>query len=272
MFINRDGAVRNMESMLMAAIWFWIPLLLVPIGAWLNLSGRAKKLGLSLSLVCFVLVLISSWTVPSSDSTAAGHLILSISAPSLLMAYGIHGMVFGGNVPVGKLDSSARWSGFLALVISLTIFCLMHWYTFTPLWRNDEVNPYWIVFWPTFLLFATSLCSASALALVGFGDDRLVEAIKLAGLSVLMAGIALSGMLFDGYLTTAEEFSDYIWLSAADILGTVVGVSLAIGAFAIVIWSYEKSLPSPMNSLPPTEDEIKHVVAIAKSHIGGEEE
>ena len=272
MFINRGVAVRDMESMLMAAIWFWIPLLLIPIGAWLNLSGRSKKPGLFLSLVCFVLVLISSWTVPSSDSTAAGHLLLSILAPSLLMAYGIHGMVFGGNVPVGKLDSSARWSGFLALVISLTIFCLMHWYTLTPLWRNDEVNPYWIVFWPTFLLFATSLCSASALALVGFGDDRLVEAIKLAALSVLMAGIALSGMIFDGYLTTAEEFSDYIWLSAADILGTVVGVSLAIAAFAIVIWSYEKSLPPPINSLPPTKDEIKHVVAIAESHIGGEDE
>ena len=80
----------------------------------------------------------------------------------------------------------------------------------------------------------------SALALVGFGDDRLAEAIKLAGLSVVMAGIALSGMLFDGYLTTAEEFSDYIWLSAADIIGTVVGATLAIAAFAIVIWSYEK--------------------------------
>ena len=60
--------------------------------------------------------------------------------------------------------------------------------------------------------------------------------------------------------------------ATADILGTVVGVSLAIAAFAIVIWSYEKSLPPPLNSLPPSEEEIKHVISIANSHIGGEEE
>jgi len=55
-------------------------------------------------------------------------------------------------------------------------------------------------------------------------------------------------------------------------MGTVIGVMLAIGAFAIVIWSYEKSLPIPDNSPPPSKDEIKHVVSIAESHIGGEEE
>ena len=96
--------------------------------------------------------------------------------------------------------------------------------------------------------------------------------MKLASLSVMMAGIALSAMIFDGYLTTSEEFRDYLWLAAADILGTVIGVMLAIGAFAIVIWSYEKSLPIPNNSPPPSKDEIKHVVSIAESHIGGEEE
>jgi len=149
---------------------------------------------------------------------------------------------------------------------------MMHWYSFTPLWRSGEVNPYWIVFWPTFLLFATSLSSAAALALVNYGDNRLSEAIKLAGLSVVITGIALAAMIFDGYLTTADEFRDYLWLATADIFGTVVGISLAIGAFAIVIWSYENSLPLAENSPPPTEEEIKHVVSLAQSHIGGEEE
>jgi len=188
------------------------------------------------------------------------------------MAYGVHGMIFGGNVPVGKLDSSARWSGTLAVLISLTILCLMHWYNLTPLWRNGEINPYWIVFWPTFLLFATSLCSVSAIALVGLGEDRLNEAMKLSVLSVIIAGIALVAMLFDGYFTTAEEFRNALWLAAADILGTVLGVILAIAAFAIVIWSYEKSLPLPSSSPPPSDEEIKHVISIADSHIGGEEE
>ncbi len=258
--------------MLEAAIWFWIPLCLIPFGMWLAISGKAKSFGKLISVVGLLLVMLSSWTVPASDSTAGGHLLFSILAPSLLLLYGVHGMIFGGNVPVGKLDSTARWSGAIAVFISLVIFCMMHWYSLTPLWRDGQVNPYWIVFWPTFLLFSTSLCSAEALALVSYGDKRLSESIRLAILSVVMTGIALAAMIFDGYLTSATEFRDYLWLATADIFGTVVGISLAIGAFAIVIWSYEKSLPLPENSPPPSNEEIKHVVSLAQSHIGGEDE
>ena len=103
-------------------------------------------------------------------------------------------------------------------------------------------------------------------------SDTTSESIKLASLSVIMTGVALAAIIFDGYLTTAEDFRDYLWLAAADIIGTVVGVTAAIGAFAIVIWSYERSLPPPVNSLPPSDEEIKHVVELATSHIGGEEE
>ena len=261
-----------MDSMLEAAIWFWIPLCLIPFGMWLAISGKAKSFGKLISVSGLLLVMVSSWTVPASDSTAGGHLLLSILAPTLLLLYGVHGMIFGGNVPVGKLDSTARWSGAIAVFISLVIFCMMHWYSFTPLWRDGQVNPYWIVFWPTFLLFSTSLCSAAALALVSYGDKRLSESIRLAILSVVMTGIALAAMIFDGYLTSAGEFRDYLWLATADIFGTVVGISLAIGAFAIVIWSYEKSLPLPENSPPPSNEEIKHAVSLAQSHIGGEDE
>ena len=272
MFINHNVAVQHMDSMLEAAIWFWIPLCLVPVGIWFSISGKAKSVGKLVAVIGLILVMVSSWTVPSSDSTAGGHLLLSILAPSLLLAYGVHGTVFGGNVPVGRLDSSARWSGAMAILTSLLIFCLMHWYSITPLWRDGEVNPYWIVFWPTFLLFATSLSSVAAVALASYGDNRLNESISLAVLSVAMAGIALAAMIFDGYMTTSNEFRDYLWLAAADIFGTIVGISLAIAAFAIVIWAYENSLPLPENSPPPTEEEIKHVVSLAKNHIGGEEE
>ena len=108
--------------------------------------------------------------------------------------------------------------------------------------------------------------------MASYGENRLNESINLAILSVTMAGIALAAMIFDGYLTTSTEFRDYLWLAAADIFGTIVGISLAIAAFAIVIWAYENSLPLPENSPPPTEDEIEHVVALAKNHIGGDEE
>ena len=121
-------------------------------------------------------------------------------------------------------------------------------------------------------MFSTSLCSVASFALITFGDNRVGESIKLASLSVVMTGVALAAIIFDGYLTTAEEFRDYLWLAAADIIGTVVGIMIAIGAFAIVIWTYEKSLPPPKNSLPPSDEEIKHVVELATSHIGGGEE
>ena len=261
-----------MNPMLEAAIWFWIPLCLIPIGIWLIVSGKASLIGKLIALSGLVLVMLSSWTVPDSDSTAGGHLILAIIAPSFLLAYGLHGMVFGGNVPVGRLDSSARWSGNVAAFVAICIFSLMHWYSFTPVWRDGTVNPYWIVFWPTFLLFSTSLCSASAVALATFGDNRFTEAVKLAGLSVLMTGIALAAMIFDGYLTTADEFRDHLWLAAADIFGTIVGITLSIGVFALVIWSYERSLPLPESSPPPTAEEIDYVVSLAVSNIGGEEE
>ena len=106
-----------MNPMLEAALWFWIPLCLVPVGVWLSVSGRAKLLGKIISILGLILVMISSWTVPESDSTAGGHLILTILAPTFLMAYGIHGMIFGGNVPVGRLDPSARWSGMVAVFV-----------------------------------------------------------------------------------------------------------------------------------------------------------
>lgn len=270
--ISPLAADTHMNPMLEAALWFWIPLCFIPVGVWLSVSGRARLAGKIISILGLILVMISSWTVPESDSTAGGHLILTILAPTLLMAYGIHGMIFGGNVPVGRLDPSARWSGMVAVFVSIAIFCLMHWYSFTPIWRDGDVNPYWIVFWPTFLLFSTSLCSASAVALATYGDNRFPESLRLAGLSILMTGIALAAMIFDGYLTTAAQFRDYLWLSAADIFGTLVGLSLAVSALSVVIWSYEKSLPIPESSPPPTDEEIDHVVSLALTKIRGEEE
>ena len=108
MFINHNVAVQHMDSMLEAAIWFWIPLCLVPVGIWFSISGKAKSVGKLVAAIGLILVLVSSWTVPSSDSTAGGHLLLSILAPSLLLAYGVHGMIFGGNVPVGRLEFTLR--------------------------------------------------------------------------------------------------------------------------------------------------------------------
>ena len=52
-----------MNQMLEAAIWFWIPLCLIPLGMWFLISGKAKTLGKIISAVGLLLVLASSWTV-----------------------------------------------------------------------------------------------------------------------------------------------------------------------------------------------------------------
>ena len=254
-----------------AALLFWIPLILMGLGLWLSTSRKSKVIGLVVFVTSSLIFLASPWTVPSSDSTAGAHLILSIIAPCALLIYGLHGMIFGGNVPVGRLDSTARWSGFFAMFVSIGIFSLMHWSNFTPIWRSD-VNPYWIVFWPTMLLFSTSLCAAASIGMVGYGENRFGESVKLAGMSILFAGITLLAMLVDGEHTTASEFRDYLFLVVADILGILVGGMLAVAIFALVIWTYEKSLPTPDSTHPPTEQELKKLVEIANNHIGGEEE
>jgi len=260
-----------MDSMIKATLLFWIPLIMIGLGLWLSTSRKSKILGLVILVISSLIFLASPWTVPSSDSTAGAHLILSIIAPCILLIYGLHGMIFGGHVPVGRLDSTARLSGFFAMFVSIGIFSLMHWSSFTPVWRSD-VNPYWIVFWPTMLLFSTSLCASASIAMVGYGENRFAESVKLAGMSILFAGIALIAMLIDGKYTTANEFRDYLFLAVADIFGILVGGILSVAIFALVIWGYESTLPNPDSTGPPTEQELKKLVEIANNHIGGEEE
>ena len=272
MLINRMVSVYTMDWFQDATFWFWLPLCLIPLGGGIYVSGKNRPFGIILSLIGLVLVMVSPWTVPESDSSAGGHLLLTILGPSLLLIYGIYGMIFGGNVPVGRLDETARWSGFVAMFVSLGIFAMMHWWAdFTPIWRG-QVNPYWLVFLPTFLLFSTSLTSIASIGLVGYGSDRGPEATRLAILSVMFSGFVLFAMLFDGAHTSSEEFRGHLWMSVADIVGTTIGAIVAIGAFAIVIWSYERSLPDPKSTEPPTDDELKQLVELSENHIGGDDE
>ena len=84
--VDKSSCSRGLhESMLEAALWFWIPLCLIPVGIWLSINGKTKLLGKVIALVGLILVMISSWTVPDSDSSAGGHLILTIIAPTLLL-------------------------------------------------------------------------------------------------------------------------------------------------------------------------------------------
>ena len=50
-------------------------------------------------------------------------------------------------------------------------------------------------------------------------------------------------------------FREILWLAGADLLGLLVGGVLSIAVFALVIFAYERNLPSPPEMDEPTEQE-----------------
>ena len=118
-----------MEEIMNAVAFFWLPMLIIALGAWISLSskdGLKKKSGKLLSVLGLILVCVSPWTVPSSPSSAIGHLIGFIIGPSALLLLGIYLIIFSGNVPVGKLPSSDRKMGLISVLISLIWLSLIH--------------------------------------------------------------------------------------------------------------------------------------------------
>ena len=82
----------SMDEMLQALLLFWLPVAVVPFGVWILLSAgndQGKSFGRILSFLGLVMVCVSPWTVPSSPSTAAGHLLGAIIGPSVLIILGI---------------------------------------------------------------------------------------------------------------------------------------------------------------------------------------
>ena len=98
---------RVMDEMLQALLLFWIPVSIVPLGLWYSLTSSPLR-GRFLAFLGIVLICLSPWTVPSSPSSAAGHLLGAVIGPCMLIIIGIYLISFSGNVPVGKLPRSDR--------------------------------------------------------------------------------------------------------------------------------------------------------------------
>jgi hypothetical protein len=259
--------------MAQAALWFWLPAFLVPLGAWISLSSQTSNgslFGRFLAGVGFVGLVGSPWTVPSSPSSAAGHLLGFIVGPSALLLAGLYLIAFSGNVPVGRLPRSDRRLGVMAFIIGFVWFAGMHWWTLTPT-LDGEVNRYWLVFWPTFLLLLTCLTSGSALSLRFIGDRRAAESNVLWFASGLVFLLIVIGMTVDGRSIDADTFRDHLWLAGADLLGTAVGFSISILVFGLVIFLHERSLPKPASVPPPSDAELTKVAKIVSANIGGGE-
>ncbi len=265
----------SMDPMLQAVILFWVPVAMLPLGVWISQSSKRQgqvKFGRVVSLVGILMVCASPWTVPSSPSTDAGHLLGSIIGPCMMMVIGMYLIAFSGNVPVGKLPQSDRRLGFLLAAAGFSWLAGMHWWILTPQLSPGVVNPYWYVFWPTFLLLTSCLASFSATALLLIGDERKTEASLMYGLSGVSLLMMLVGLNLDGPEMSSEEFRIHLGLATADLLGILLGCLLSILAFASVIFLYERSLPKPQTVAPPSNDELEFAASVIANHIGGEEE
>jgi hypothetical protein len=172
---------------------------------------------------------------------------------------------------VGKLSSTDRKIGSACTFFGLIWFEGMHWWTWTPM-LNGEVNPYWLVFWPTFLLLSTGLSSGAAFSLRYLGDSRENESNFMLIISTLTFSLTVLGMMLDGPNISSELFRDHFWLAASDLFGIGIGVGLAILVFALVIWIYESSLPSVKTLDVPSKQELAEAASIIANHIGGEQE
>jgi hypothetical protein len=263
-----------MDAMMQAALWFWLPAIALVVGTGTALSSRSetiKNISKSIAIIGFILVLFSPVTVPDSPSSAAGHLLGSIIGPCALLITGIYLLAFSGNVEVGKLSSTDRKIGSACTFFGLIWLEGMHWWTWTPM-LNGEVNPYWLVFWPTFLILATGLSSGAAFSLRYLGDSREKESNFMLVISSLTFALTVLGMMLDGPNISSEIFRDHFWLAISDIFGLGIGVGLSILVFALVIWIYESSLPPAKSLDAPSQQELEQAASIISDHIGGEQE
>ena len=256
-----------------ALVWFWFPLALVPLGFWMLLSRRSvvlRKLGMPTAFFGFIMLMASQWTVPDSDSSASGHLLLVVIGPILLLAIGSFMAIFGGPVPVGRLPPVARQAGYFSIAMGLAWLVALHLVQ-SPLWRG-EVNPYWMVWWSVFLLALCLIGTSLAQMVYLFGDNRGRTAANIGLFGIGSGGVLLATMFNDGAQISAIQMRSQIWLATADLLGTVAGILMAVLAFAIVITLYERSLAEIEPTAPLSEAEKQRVSDIIFDNLGGEEQ
>ena len=263
-------AQTPMEEFLQAALLFWLPLICLPFGTVLALSrkeGRRPVIAWAVVSLAFMMVILSWLTVPASDSSAGGHLLLSIIGPTILMGLGCFMIIFTGKIPVRRLPEQARPVGLISLILGISWLVMMH-FSSPPIWRH-QVNPYWLVWWPTFLLSVILLSSFVTGALLMAGENRRKEASLMAVWGLLFLGLLLAMINFDGALTKAEEMRSYLWLVSADIFGTVIGIIIAVTIVASVVAKYEKSLPEPDTVSELSTEEKELLLMHLGNNLGG---
>jgi len=257
-----------------AFVFFWLAGLLATLGlmfAFFSKAAMGRKIGSIMLAVGFLSLLATPWTIPFSPSSAYGHLLGSIIGPTVLLGVGFYQIAFSGHVPVGRLSKGDRNTGIIMVIIGVLWIEAMHWFVFTPVYPN-EVNRYWLIFWPTLLLFGLA-CSTGAYAMVGIvGDERHQERRLMLVLTVFFSALIVLGASLDGPNVNHERFAIELLLSGADLFGVAVGAAFSVVLFALVMLIYEAQQPAPHRLAPPTTEQLQQAATTIATHVSGGEE
>lgn len=253
----------------MAASWlalplFWLPLLVgVPLGVMLALGrGGAvvRRGGLGLLVLAIVMIAITPWTLGADEpESAAAHVGLGVLGPSLLMAGGSLLATFGGSAPVGRLPPWSRGVGFVVTAVGIAWFLYLAFVS--PPALAEAHDALWATYVLSLLFTVAALGGVAVVFTLIMGAGRGREAIfigTVAGgsLASLLIMIASGAGGFD-----AARVRNELWGATADLLGWLIGLTLAIVWYAILVYRIERSLPEPPRARPFDATEKARITA-----------
>jgi len=260
-----------MEEATQAFVFFWVAGLFVVMGAMLaffSKVSRQRRLGGALFGLGLLSLMLTPWTLSFSPSSGFGHLLGSLIGPAVLLAVGLYQIAFSGHVPVGRLTRTDRNIGVAMVVVGVLWLEAMHWWVLTPTYP-DEINRYWLIFWPTLLLVTASGSFVVRYIVKTVGDERNQEQRLLLTLFALTALLVVLGLMRNGPNVDATQFAQEFWLAGADVFGLMVGAAFAILLFALVLTIYESQQPLPKQLDPPTTQQLQEAAKHIAKHVGG---
>jgi len=265
-----------MENDLKVALLLWAPLGLVflSIGLQFRKDTSVQKAGKVIGSLGILLFSVSYLTVPSSPSAASSALLVSILPSTMLMFLGLYIALFSGDVPVRRFSPKLRPIGLLMFVFGFATLEAMHWNDseWIPSTMSDsEINSFWMIFKPMFLLAMSSFLLAGGY-LVNLIGQRISQTSRVlyltGGISFLLL---LMSVLFDGSRTSSEAFHTSVLYAASDLLGFLAGVGLTIICFSLAIWQFERKRPGLPKLSPPSSEQLATAANIIEKNLGGGE-
>lgn len=257
-----------------AAFFFWLPGIVCVGGLiWflLKKEKQQKQLGLTISVLSFVLILASPWTLRDSDSSSLGHLLGALIGPLVLTLTGVYNIVFSIQPGSTQHSKNDRTIGFVLFLIGIFWLIAYHWIGYTPTYEG-VVNQYWILFFSTLLLLSPILFFTFGMLVSFFGHNRQQVAWTMFLIGFVAFQVLIGAMVLDGSSMTSVQFSHYLAITILEVSGYAIGLLLAASVFSAVVTLYESRIPMMPQLEPPNEEELKYAREIIKRHLERGEE